>query len=126
MKLIKITVSTLLLFSTSIYAENSLTEEQVKDLFTNKTFTVHNVKKNKTMKGYDDENGKHLIYIPKKDKLFERTWWIDSNKHCTSNPKRGDSCKTIVDMGNGVFNGYTDEQHTHTLSDFKEGKHLNE
>ena len=124
MKLTKIAISALLLFSTSLYADNSLDEKQIKELFTNKTFTVHNVKKDRTMKGYDEENGKHFIYLANKGKLFERTWWIEDNKHCTSNAKRGDSCKVIVDMGAGVFHGYTDGKHTHTLSDFEEGNHL--
>lgn len=124
MKLIKLTATVLLIFSASLYADNSLDENQIKELFTNKTFTVKNVENDRTMKGYDDANGEHLIYLPKKDKLFKRKWWTDGNKHCTSNPKRGDSCKTLVDMGNGVYNGYTDGKHTHVLSEFQEGNHL--
>ena len=44
--------------------------------------------------------------------------------HCTSHPKRGDNCKLIKHVGDGVYHGISDGQHTHTLSNFREGNQL--
>lgn len=105
-------------------ADDFLNEKQIESLFSNKTFDIHNVKKDKRLKGYDDSNGNHFVYIPWKDKTSERKWWIKDNMHCTSHPKRGDSCKKLKDMGNGVYYGYTGDDHSHTLSNFLDGDHL--
>ncbi len=124
MKIFKVIGFILVSAIVNIYASDTLSEQQIKDLFTNKTFDVLNTKKNKLLKGYDSADGTHLIYVPKKDKLSKRKWWTNGDRHCTSHPKRGDSCKSIVNMGDGVYYGYTDGKHTHTLSDFKEGNQL--
>ena len=122
----KSSIIVLFVFFTSVAnASEYLTADQVKTLFTNKTFDVHNVAKGKDLHGYDNANGEHLIYIPWKDKISERKWWIDGNKHCTSHPKRGDSCKDMKDMGDGTYHGYTDGEHSHTLSNFRDGNQLN-
>ena len=105
-----------------VHANEYMTAEQVKSLFTNKTFNIHNIAKDKHLQGYDTEDGKHLVFIPWKDKISKRKWWVEDNKHCTSHPKRGDSCKDMKDMGDGSYQGFTDGKHTHTLSNFREGK----
>ena len=112
------------LASFSVMATEYLSAEDVSVLFTDKSFDIHNVVTDKHLKGYDNADGEHFVYIPWKDKVSERKWWLDDNKHCTSHPKRGDSCKLIKSMGDGVYYGYTDGEHTHTLSNFRKGRDI--
>ena len=123
----KKTVSLLciMLFANVANADEFLTADQIKSLFTNKTFDIHNVVKDKRLQGYDDENGNHYVYIPWKDKTSPRKWWIEGNTHCTSHPRRGDSCKQMKDMGDGNYKGFTNGEHTHTLSNFRAGNQIN-
>ena len=113
-----------LLFSGSAMASEPLSAEDVKTLFTNKTFDIHYVNNDKNLKGFDSAEGKHLIYKPWKDKTLERKWWLEGNKHCTSHPMKGDSCKIIISIGDGVYHGVTKGKHTHTLSGFRDGNQL--
>jgi hypothetical protein len=124
--MIKKTAITLfpLLLSCAAIAGEPLNADDVKALFTNKTFDIHNVINDKNLKGFDSADGVHLIYIPWKDKTSKRKWWIEGNKHCTSHPKNGDSCKDIINIGEGVYHGITDGKHTHTLSNFRDGNQL--
>lgn len=114
----------LLTVTATCNAEEYLTADQIKTLFTNKTFDIHNVTKNKRLNGYDDADGNHYVYIPWKDKTSERKWWIEGNMHCTSHPKRGDNCKKMKDMGDGSYQGFSNGEHTHTLSNFRDGNQL--
>ena len=119
----KIIIASILFSFTHIAtADEFLNAEQVKNLFTNKTFDIHNIANDKNLQGFDSEDGKHLVYIPHKDKTSKRKWWLDENKHCTSHPKRGDSCKLIKMVSEGVYHGITDGKHSHTLSNFRDGK----
>lgn len=112
------------LIATPALAEKELNADEIKALFTNKTFDIRNETKGKDLRGYDSEDGTHLVYIPWKDKISKRKWWVEDAKHCTSHPKRGDNCKVMKDMGDGVYHGISDGKHTHTLSNFRDGKHL--
>lgn len=107
-----------------VSASDELTADEITALFTNKTFDIHSVKKDKHLKGYDSEDGTHLVYIPWKDKTSKRKWWREGNMHCTSHPKRGDNCKIMKRADNGVYHGFSDGEHTHTLSNFREGNQL--
>lgn len=109
-------------FSSTVLASDALSADEVKALFTNKTFDIHNIAKDKKLQGYDNSEGQHFVYVPWKDKTKKRKWWLEGDKHCTSHPKRGDSCKDIKPMGDGVYHGITDGEHTHTLSNFRDGK----
>lgn len=113
-----------ILLASPAIASDELSADEIKALFSNKTFDILNVKKNKRLKGYDSKNGKHLVYIPWKDKISKRKWWVKGNMHCTSHPKRGDNCKTMKHVGGGVYHGFSKGEHTHTLSNFRDGKHL--
>lgn len=123
LKTVTLTLITLL-FSNATIADEYLSADGVKALFANKSFDIHNIIKDKKLQGYDSDDGEHLVYIPWKDKTSNRKWWLDGNKHCTSHPKRGDSCKLIKDIGDGVYHGITDAEHTHTLSNFRDGNQL--
>ena len=106
------------------FAVDELTADEIKALFSDKTFDIHNVEKDKRLMGYDSADGKHLVYIPWKDKTSKRKWWIEGNMHCTSHPKRGDNCKKMKHVGDGVYHGFSDGKHTHTLSNFRDGNQL--
>ena len=110
--------------SSAVSAQDYLNSDQIKAVFSNKTFDILNVEKGVKLKGYDDEDGSHLVYIPKKDKISKRKWWVENDMHCTSHPKRGDNCKKMKDMGDGVYHGFSDGKHTHTLSNFRDGNQL--
>jgi len=124
--LLKIPALTLILhvLSGTALASDPLNADDVKTLISNKTFDAHNVAKDKNLKVFDSTDGQHLVYIPWKDKTSERKWWLEENKHCTSHPKKGDSCKVIINMGNGIYHGITEGKHTHTLSNFRAGNQL--
>ena len=107
-----------------VAASEELTADEIKVLFSNKTFDIHNVQKDKRLQAYDSADGKHTVYIPWKDKTSKRKWWQEGNKHCTSHPKRGDNCKTLKHVGDGVYHGFSDGKHTHTLSNFRDGAQL--
>ena len=117
-------VLTAVFLVTPVAASDELTADEIKALFSNKTFDIHNVKNDKHLKGYDSEDGMHLVYIPWKDKKSKRKWWQEGNMHCTSHPKRGDTCKTLKQVSSGVYHGFADGEHTHTLSNFREGNQL--
>ena len=117
-------LTALFLLSNSVLAGEYLSADELKALFTNKTFDIRNEIKQKNLNAYDNADGEHYVYIPWKDKTSERKWWIEDNKHCTSHPKRGDSCKLMKSMGDGVYHGITDGEHTHTLSNFRDGNQL--
>jgi len=119
-----VVLTSLIFFSNTLMAGEYLTGDEIKALFTNKTFDIRNETKQKDLKGYDNADGEHYVYIPWKDKTSERRWWVEDNKHCTSHPKRGDSCKLMKPVGDGVYHGITDGEHTHTLKNFREGNQL--
>ena len=121
-KIVLATLSTLMLFNTAL-ADEFLTEAEIKALFTNQSWIVRNETKNKEFKGFANDAGEHFIHNMKKGKTYPaRKWWTDGATHCTSHPKRGDNCKKMKKMGDGVYHGISDGEHTHTLRDFKPGR----
>ena len=124
MKIKPMLALTAICLASPVAASDQLDADEIKALFTNKTFDIHNIKNNKHLKGYDSEDGMHLVYIPWKDKISKRKWWQEGNMHCTSHPKRGNNCKTLKHIGDGVYHGLSDGEHTHTLSNFREGNQL--
>lgn len=124
MKIRCLVITAAILIASPVVADDELNADEIKALFTNKTFDIHNVENDKNLKGYDSEDGTHLVYIPWKDKTSKRKWWVDGNMHCTSHPKRGDNCKTMKHTGDGVYHGFSDGKHTHTLSNFRDGNQL--
>jgi len=73
---------------------------------------------------YDSKDGEYLVSIPWKDKTSSRKRWQHGDMHCTGHPKKGDRCKIIKRAGDGVYHGFTDGDHTHTLSNFRKGNQL--
>ena len=105
----------------SANADEFMTEAEIKTLFSGQSWDVHNVAKDKDVEGYATADGQHNIYIPWKDKVSERKWWTDGATHCTSHPRRGDNCKKMKHMGEGVYHGFSDGELTHILKNFSKG-----
>jgi len=129
MKLINlIAAATLMSISIHSYAGDTLTGDQIKELFSNKTCDIEKVdtnnKKKKYLKAFTAADGSRLLYIPWKDKTSERKWWIEDNKYCGSHPKRGDYCRDIVDAGNGAYHALNKGEHLRTFSNFSDGNQL--
>jgi len=120
-KIVLIALSSFMIFNTAL-ADEFLTETEIKALFTNHSFDIRNETTGKELQGFDNDKGQHFIYIPWKKKTSKRKWWTDGAAHCTSHPKRGDSCKKMKKIGDGVYHGITDGEHTHTLKNFRSGR----
>ena len=112
------------IFSFSATAGETLSGDQIKSLFDNKTFEIHNLEKGKKLQGYAASDGSFMVYIPWKDKTSKRKWWVEGDKHCTSHPKRGDTCKVIKKHAEGEYHGYVNGTHTRTLTNFRDGNQL--
>ena len=110
-----------LMFVSTANASEYLTEAEIKTLFSGQSWDVHNVAKDKDVEGYATADGKHYIYIPWKEKVSPRKWWTEGDTHCTSHPKRGDNCKKMKHMGDGVYHGISDGELTHILKNFNKG-----
>ena len=111
--------------SNAVLAGEALNADDVKALFSNKTFDIIVVVRDIQLQAYDSDDGIHTVYLPWKDTTAERRWWIDGNKYCTSHPRYGDRCKVIKPIGNGVYHGLTEGEHTYTLSNFRDGRSFN-
>ena len=120
-KMLLVAISSFVLFSAA-HADDFLTEDEIKSLFTNHSFDVRNETKGKDLKGFANADGEHFIYVPWKERTFKRKWWTDGATHCTSHPKRGDNCKKMKKVGDGVYHGISDGEHTHTLRNFRAGR----
>ena len=127
LKMLYVTLFGMALSSTS-FAGDALTGEQIKKLFSNKTVDIVKVdeskEKKKYLSAYTAEDGSRLVYLPWKDKTSERKWWVEGNKYCGSHPKRGDYCREIKDAGNGEYHAYSDGEHIRTIKNFRDGNQL--
>jgi len=121
-----IIAATLSLISFSSVAGDKLTGEQITLLFSDKTYDIEkvDVNKNKNLSAFTSSDGKRIVYIPWKDKLSKRKWWVEGNKICANHPKRDDYCREIVDAGNGVYHSLENGKHLSTLSNFRDGNQL--
>jgi len=111
------------LFANTAFADGFLSEDEIKTLFTNNSWDVRNEVKGRDFYGFANDEGEHFIHNPRKEKTYRtRKWWTEGATHCTSHPKRGDNCKKMKKMGDGVYHGISDGEHTHTLSNFRAGR----
>ena len=114
--------------SATSFAGDSLTGEQIKELFSNKTCDIEKVdvdnEKKKYLSAYTSADGKRLVDIPWKNKISKRKWWIKEDRFCASHPKHGDYCREIVNVGDGVYHALGNGKHLRTLSNFRDGNQL--
>ena len=117
---------TLSLTSFSSIAGEKLTGDQIKSLFSDKTYDIEkvDVDKNKQLSAFTSSDGKRVVYVPWKDKYSKRRWWVEGNEICSSHPKRDDYCREIEDVGNGVYYSLEKGKHRSTVSNFIDGNQL--
>ena len=118
-------ILTTFLFANTAIADEFLSTDQLKALFTNQSFDINVVARDMNLQGYDSADGVHLVYVPTTGKTAKRKWWIENNTHCVDHPKYGVKCKSIKPVGNGVYHGITEGKLTHRLSNFRAGKSFN-
>lgn len=121
-----IIAATLSLMSFSSIASDKLTGDQIRALFSDKTYDIEkvDVDKKNHLSAFTSSGGKRIVYIPWKDKHSKRKWWVEGNKICSSHPKRDDYCREIVDAGNGVYHSLENGKHLSTVSNFRDGNQL--
>ncbi len=106
-------------------AEEALTSDQVKALFTDKTFDAENLVKGRKHRIYSSAGGT-MELASSKGNIKTRYWLVDDEgRHCVSR-KKGEKgrCSVVIDMGGGVYKKITDGEHTHTLKGFADGDQL--
>jgi len=114
-------------------AGDYMTADEAKSLFTNKTFDGVYLPKDKSFSVYEAEDGTHHVLRPSGKRDKGRTWFInEEGKHCTTHPKwtkKGKwvngRCSFVKNAGDGEYHKISDDgDHTHTLTNFREGDQL--
>ena len=128
MKKISTLLLTLFVFSGTVAAADYMTADEVKALMSGKTFDGLYLPKDKKFQAYEDPDGTHNVYYPKKGKHSKNRKWSVNEKgqHCTTSKKwDGFRCTNVKDAGNGEYHKITDDgEHTHTLTNFRDGNKL--
>ena len=121
----KTIIGLIMIFISSIslaYAERKLGADEIKALFSGVTFEGYNELKEKQFKVFSKKGGKHILVKPngKKKKM---KWFVDEyGRHCVR--KRKLKCAEVFDMGDGEYHKRMNGVHTHTLTNFRKGKHI--
>ncbi|TNF98702.1 MAG: hypothetical protein EP297_07390 [Gammaproteobacteria bacterium] len=119
-------VLTLSCVSLPAFSGEKLSGDQIKEFFSDKTcdIEVMDRNKNKHVTAYTSPDGKRIVYIPWKNKKSKRKWWVEGNRFCASHPKKGDFCRDMVPMGDGVIHAMTDGKHLRTLTNCRDGNQV--
>lgn len=114
-------------FNTASAAEY-MTADEVKALFTDKTFDGLYLPLDIEFKAYDASDGSHNVYYKKSGKHSKNRKWSvnEEGQHCTTYKKRPEPlCSHVKDAGNGEYHKFNnDGKHTHTLTNFRDGNQL--
>jgi hypothetical protein len=109
-------------------AADYMSADEVKALFTDKTFDGVYLPKDKNFKAYEAPDGTHNVLRPSGKRDKNRTWSVNTEgQHCTTNPKwkTNPRCSYVTDAGNGEYHKINnDGEHTHTLTNFRDGNQL--
>lgn len=108
-----------------VVAEEQLSAEEVKKLYTDKTFDGKNELAADNYRVYSSADGTmKVVYSNGQSKTLN--WRVDKKgRHCISKNEGGrDKCSKIVSMGDGVYKKITNGQHVHTMRNFVDGNHL--
>lgn len=127
----KVLILSMMLSSTYVNANQYMTADEVKALFTDKTFDGVYLPKDKHFNVYEAPDGTHNVLRKNGKKDKGRTWFInDKGQHCSTNPKwkkkwPDGRCSFVKDAGNGEYHKISDDgKHTHTLTNFRDGNQL--
>ena len=133
MKKCSIAILTMLVIVKTASAAEYMTADQVKAVFTNKTFDGVYLPKDKNFKAYESPDGTHHVLRSSGKRDKSRKWFVNSEgKHCTTHPKwkkkpewKDGRCSFVRDAGNGEYHKINDNgKHTHTLTNFRDGNQL--
>lgn len=117
----------LLLQSSALFADNTLTAEEIEVLFTNKTFEGIHLKNGWIFKNYASTDGScKVLFLTGKKSGQTRSyrWFVKENMHCCDTGRRH-ICGTITDEGDGVYFKYRNgKKHIQTFMNFVEGKQI--
>jgi len=109
------------LFVNSVVAGEPLSADQVRALFSGKTFDGYNEIKDKKFRVYSNADGTMIHQNAKRTKKV--TWEVESDgSHCGILKRK--VCGKIVPIGDGVYHKIKDGEHTHTLKNFVEGNQI--
>jgi|GEM_PF-1904103 len=114
-----------LVLSNPISAEEILSAEEVKKLYTNKTFDGENIIKDEKYRAYSSEDGTLKVeYTNGQSIILE--WQVDNKgRHCVAKRwAKQEKCSKIVSAGDGVYKKITNGRHVHTMRNFVEGDQL--
>ena len=132
MKLTTSIVLATLFMAPAVQAGEFLSDDELKTLFTDKTFDGVYLPKDKHFSVYEAPDGTHNVVRSNGKKDKNRTWFIKDGKHCTTNPKwkkkpewKDGRCSKVKDAGDGEYHKVSDDgEHTHTLTNFRDGNQL--
>lgn len=100
----------------------ALSANQVKTLFTNKTFDGYNELNGVEYQVFSAEDGSMLHKSNKR--LVSVSWEVKPDgQHCTIFPETT-FCGHIIPVGDGVYHKVTEGKHTRTLKHFMEGNQI--
>lgn len=100
----------------------ALNAEQVKALFTNKTFDGYNETKRVEYQVFSQGDGSMIHKTDKR--IVTVTWEVKPDgQHCAIFPVKT-FCGHIIPVGNGVYHKVSNGKHTRTLKHFIEGNQI--
>lgn len=111
--------------SGAVSAEEILNGDQVKTLFSNKTFDGQDVIKDRKYRVYSSTNATMKI-VYSRGVTKTRYWLIDDKgRHCVSKEegKKG-KCSVVIGIGGGVYKKITNDKHSHTMKNYVDGNQL--
>ncbi len=106
--------------------KRNLTAEEIKLLFSDKTYEGYNRARGATYRVYDSANGEHTLINPR-GRTVRRYWKVTKNgKFCISSGSQSTgACFYIVNSGNDEYQRVDDDGvHDHTFSKFVNGNQL--
>ena len=127
MKTVFAAILSLVLTASAASAGDYMSADEVKALFTGKTFDGVYLPKDKNFKAYEAPDGSHIVVNSRGKKSSGRQWSVnDKGQHCTTSKKwKEPRCTFVKDAGNGEYYKINNAgKHTHTLSNFRDGNQL--
>jgi len=104
-----------------VLAATPLSADDVKALFSGKTFDGYNENIGKKFRVYSAPDG--TMIHQNAARTLEASWEVDDKaQHCGILMRR--ICGKIVPVGDGVYHKMQDGEHTHTLKNFLQGNQL--
>ena len=109
----------------AVLAEEKLSGEQIKQLYSDKTFEGHSIEREKSYRAYSSVDGTLKVLTPK-GKSKTRYWWVDDqDRHCVSKKKGAEGkCAEVFSIGYGIYKKIRDGEYVHSMKNFVDGNQL--